>query len=217
MKKLGVVAIVVMGLWTVAQSLTIAVSRVFSPAEALFSLMLAAGYMTFGILLIFGRNWLADKWFKDSSNEASIDGVSLLQIGFILFGVFLIIEAIPGIFLMVIGRIAEVNMLNSAISSQSYEVTSDFWTVILPGLVTPIVRLGLGVFLIKSSEYLADRLWYGWNFAERVKDAEELETYTDLPSCSSCGTPYDPADYRLDAVAPECSNCGNILDLGSNL
>lgn len=206
MRKLGIVAIVLIGLWTIVLAFAQAINKAWTAPEALGSLIFSAGLLAFGILLIFGRNWLADRWFQDSSLGASIDAISILRVGFVLIGVYLIASAIPVLSGVVLaGFYVAIAQDSQPMNYFGYDPF--IWEGIVRGSSSGIVSLGFGLLLIKRSAPLADRLWSGRKVKER--------TASISPACPSCGTPYDPADYSPDAAEPWCFTCHKPLDLSS--
>jgi len=46
----------------------------------------------------------------------------------------------------------------------------------------------------------------------------ERTTGTDkLCSCPVCNEPFEPTDYRPDAIEPKCSSCHSVIDLGAHM
>jgi hypothetical protein len=210
MKRLGVVAIVVVGLLTLAQAVAfitypIAIIRMdgnpsfpFVLAFVLSLLPLIAS-LVLGALLISNRQWLAERWFQDADIGLSLDAVSLLRLGLIIIGVNFITDAIPLALKSGSGwiiRPPEYEMLAQTLYGLKF---------LLQDLVRAIVELGIGLLLIAGSQPLATYLW-----ADRTV---EKPAVAPLPKCPACGTPYDPADYQGGMTLARCSECKEPLDL----
>ena len=78
----------------------------------------------------------------------------------------------------------------------------------LPSIVVELGEVIVGVVLIRYSGSIAGRLWFG----PPVKPVV-AEPVVELSYCPSCGTPYDPADYRGGHFTPRCSQCNTPLDV----
>ena len=215
MKKLGVVAIVVVGLLTLAQavefiSYPVATIRMVGDPRFPFvltfvlSLLPLTASLVLGALLISNRQRLAERWFQDADISMSLDAVSPLRLGLIIIGVNFITDAIPLALKSVSGWIiqsAQFERLAATIFGLNQGLL-----VLLQDLVRPIVELGIGLLLVARSQPFATYLW-----SDRTVDESAV---APLPKCPACGTPYEPADYQGGMTIARCSECKEPLDVG---
>lgn len=215
MKKLGVVAIVVVGLLSLAQAvalISLPISALRMDKDPRFPVVLAfvlsllplIGSLVLGALLISNRQRLAERWFQDADVGISLDAVSLLRLGLIIVGVTLITDAIPLALKSVSGSIIQAAQ-DKFIQPLFGVLNQGLWGF-LQGLVFPVVELGIGLLLIARSQPLANYLW-----ADRTVDEQASAA---LPRCPACGTPFDPADYQGGMTMARCSACKEPLDVG---
>ncbi|HTY25717.1 MAG TPA: hypothetical protein VMC85_21485 [Desulfomonilaceae bacterium] len=209
MRKLGVIAIVVIGLlallqgWTwISYSIT-AIRADGTPQAFVLSLLPLIGCLVLGAFLISNRELLADRWFQDADIGISLDAVSLLRLGLIIIGVNLIVDAVPSVLKSVSDLI--IQGAQGKFNAETLAWPNVGWGF-LQGLVLQLIQLGIGLLLISHSQSLAAYLWLG-------RTVVEPEAPT-LPQCPACGTPFDPNDYQEGTSIARCSACQAPLDLG---
>jgi hypothetical protein len=214
LRKLGVVAIAVAGLWILAQALVLlntpltillfgGGSRYSFAVTFGVSLLPPVGAVVLSVVVILRRQRLSERWFDDLPLDLSLDAAPLLRVGSALIGLTLIAQAIPAF----LGSLARPFMLASA-AEPMFGLGEAFRNTV-PAFVIDIAEVILGLLLIARSRWLADRLWFG----RPVKQPAEPRD-TGLPRCRSCGAPYDPADYQGRHFTPRCSECDAPLNLG---
>ena len=210
MKKLGVVAIVAVGLLTLVWavewiSYTISTVKTYgNPQEFVISLLPFIGCLVLSALLILNRQRLAERWFQDGDIGISLGAVSLLRLGLIIIGVYLIIDAIPSALKSVSESILQATQ--DRLIPPMFLAHDQLLWVYLQRLVFPAVELCMGLLLIARSQSLASYLWVG---RKVVVEPEEPA----LPKCPACGTPFDPAEYKGGMITARCSACNEPLDL----
>jgi hypothetical protein len=158
-----------------------------------------------GVLLIIGREWLADRLLPGESPEFAVDAASLLRIGLTVLGVWLFAQSISDVAsvpMRLALQSAQERVLYENLGARSYV------PYLLGTLATPILRLSVGALLVIFSKRLSERLW--------PRDSSEPEADTveaAMPRCPNCGTQFDPEDYRDGLATPLCVECKEPLDL----
>lgn len=215
MRKLGVVALVVVGLLTILASgalLGTALSlggmmqgRSLPGLRWLvFQLAAAAWLAAGGALLIWKRYRFAERWFEDSEAGATMSAVELLRVAVIVVGLALIISGVPSLLAAFASPSVYSLMEPPGAGIPLARVLTD---LALRALV-PLTELAFGLLLIAYSEALADRLWF-----RRPRRPASEQTGSGY-ACSACGAPFDPTDYRTDIAIARCVECKEPLDLG---
>jgi hypothetical protein len=216
MKEIGVVAIVVVGLLTLAQAVDLVsypiatvIKMEGSPrfpfvSALVLSLLPLTGSLVLGALLISNRQRLAERWFQDADISMSLEAVSLLRLGLIIIGVNFITDAIP----LALKSASDWIVMYAVVDRTAATIlglNGGLWDL-FHDPVRAIVELGMGLLLIARSRPLANYLW-----ADRTVDKPAA---APLPKCPACGTPYDPADYQGGMTIARCSECKAPLDVG---
>ena len=210
MRRLGVIAIVIVGLWSLVQ----AVALLSMPVEILvfgggshskalsFGVLLipAVGAVVLSVLVILNRRRLSERWFDDVPVDLSLSVVPLLRVGVALIGLGLIAYALPAF----LGSITRPFLLSGPPSAYGLGYV---WRTSVPAIVVEVAEAVIGVLLIAFSGTIAGRLWSG----RPVKQIPAEPT--ELSRCPSCGAAYDPADYRGGHFTARCSVCGARLDV----
>lgn len=210
MRRLGVVAIVVVGLLSVIRAVTMLATNAFaygmilddpsSWVQVLGFVLWAVALLAFGFWLIIKRGYVADSLFDEDQAVVVTDPVALLRIALLVIGIMFTIE----------GSLAIVNAAGQATWRASMERTFGAEIALAPGaewggglsIVLALIQLAVGALFLKSSGPLAQRLWSG--------AVVEPPTDVTLPTCPACDSPYDPADY-CDMATAECVHCGSLL------
>jgi hypothetical protein len=215
-KKLGVVAIVAVGLLSVLEamallrlSITTLLEMYGRPRFAavlafLLSLLPFMGSLVLGAFLITNRQQLAERWFQDADIGISLDAVSLLRLALIVIGVIWVIDSILSVLKSVAGLI--IQAASGRLMAETWGLTTRDLGAFLQDLVVPLIVLGIGALLLARSQPLASYLWVG---RKVVVEPEEPA----LPKCPACGTPFDPAEYKGGMITARCSGCNEPLDL----
>ena len=210
MRRVGIVVLLLAGVWVLTQSLVLASYSIALVTEGtpdgsfpsvwrfFLSLLPVAAALALGVALIAGRRRLAERWFDDGGPEVRLTGVSLLRVGLLIIGVTMTAQAIPSL-LQSLARPWLYSAMDSSSSFRVYVLES------VPQFAVATCSLGIGLLLIASSRSLSKRLWFGRTSSEA--EAKELAL------CPSCGAPYEPADYRGGLYAPKCEECGGPLDV----
>ena len=161
--------------------------------------------MALGTALIWNRNRLADRLFEDSELKLAIDAVSLLRVGLIVLGIFIGIEGIQRVIFTVNNwayQIAYAAAMEGAFEDpvQAAAVSNPgwVWSVTL-GLFLGMLQIGISALLVLRSERVAGRLW-------SLPAASATESVRESTLCPTCGTEYDPDDYR-DLSTARCTEC----------
>lgn len=214
MRKLGIVAIVLAGLYMVGMGL----AHISLPISVLtlranpgvqigwvfvLSLLPPILLLAVGAFLIGGRNRLAERWFDVSPLDVSLEAKALLRLALIVVGIGMIVRSLQSVLNVTTRSLVQTGRQGSVFSPPA---GSMLWDA-LPETLVGLVQIGLGLLLVGYSQRLAERLWTG-------RPAEAPRAQTPLPTCPSCGTPYNPADYRTDVESPKCSACGGPLNRG---
>ena len=216
MKRLGTVGIALIGLMALMQSLSFlslpagAAGAVGGASRAQWLAIFASTLMpfvalfAFGLILIVNRESLAERWFEDSALDAMPDAPQLLRIGLILIGVTLVVAVVPAIVYAVTGPIARAIQMRSQLGDTPLADYSPLSGLI--DLIAPVIRAGIGAYLVVRSDQIVRRLW--------PSETPRLEpTSVELPTCGTCGTPYDPADYQGALATPRCPECKARLNV----
>lgn len=172
MRKLGAIGLVLVGLLVSVQALNFANQAVLvvctsdrptggrTLIQAGLLLLSAATALAFGILLVRNHRRLSDKLFDASEADSIADAVSLLKVGLILIGIWLVATGIPNT-LWSIGAL----MSNYRGLAPQPEALGVIWEIITVGVVPRFVEFGIGVGLIAYSDRLAK-----WLFPAREPD-----------------------------------------------
>jgi hypothetical protein len=217
MRRLGVVAIVAVGLLALSHTLLLALSMVgmfgaqlqgASPGKIVLGVGLSgtafAVSLLFGAGLIVWRHRLATRWFGDDDVSVGIDALMLLRVGLVLFGVTAAVDSLQW---MVFS--ASQLVLTSA---QEHGGAGEGWLgVWYDGLGTVVnqgLRLAIAASLIWWSAPLA-------SFLLRPSAPRRRGEAAGRAACPSCGAAYDPSEYREDADAL-CAVCHAPLPVAFN-
>jgi hypothetical protein len=207
MRRLGVVAIVFVGLLALTASPSLlnhplSAIRSDSPSVALmlFAFLPAALSFAGGLFLIIRRHELAAAWFDESPVDVVVDSVSVLRLVFIVTGVLILIQGAAALATSIAttavmaangGPAPEPGGLGGLIVSA------------LPVLVFTAVTAGLAWLLVIKSGALAQ-----WLLRPRQPGPPRP---APLPTCPSCEEPYDPSDYVGGSTRARCAKCGERL------
>jgi len=207
-RRFGVVAIVFAGLLILAQSPQL----FFYAANNLpfigespwgwlmfgFGLVPVVAALLFGWYLVSHRERLAIRWFDDERVGFSFSASLLLRVGLIVVGIGLLLPAIPTMLWDLWVTVATVGHFVPPEST----LRTDLWLA-ASRAVRDLVEFALGLLLVVRSRQLAT-----WLLAARVEPQPSPEGVTQ--ECPSCGTEYDPSDYR-EGVDKKCVKCGGPL------
>ena len=212
MRKLGVVGITLLGLWTAIEAVnSLFASLTFSSSTgdgvgityvAGFYIAPAMVLLVLGYALIALRERLAARWFEDDSAVAGPDPESLLRIGIIIVGVVFAVIAFQMALTSVLRPII-VAANDRAIFGPGDTGSQPLWTI-LPGIIARVVQMLIGILLVWFSRPLASWFW-------RRQVVGTPQSSPELAACPECGVQYDPADYR-EGGTPRCVKCGQPLD-----
>jgi hypothetical protein len=153
-----------------------------------------------GVLLIKKRNRLAEALFPDA--EAHGDGITLpdLQdLAYSVLGLYLAVSTLPDL-----GSLA--GSLINLRAMESIEQFAGGFRLSVPHYVGTLLELVVGGYLFLYGNRIGAFL-RGLHRARRV--TPQLPRL--LPECPNCGRPYDPTQYRSDAVERLCSGCREPL------
>lgn len=218
MKRLGTVGIALIGLMALMQSLSFAglpvgaagaiggASRVQWLAIFASTLLPFVALFAFGLILIVNRQSLADRWFEDPDVDAWPPAPQLLRVGLILVGVTFIAAVVPALVSAVTGPIARAIQLRAELEGSPMADYSPLSGLL--GVIAPVIRAVIGVYLVARSDRIVMRLWS----TETMPCESQGPALPTLPTCA-CGTPYDPADYRGALATPRCPECKEPLGL----
>jgi hypothetical protein len=209
MKKLGVIAIVAIGLLAILQGTAFLGFAFPSDLFAarmdgiqLFNLaasvLPAVAALAIGSILIAFRMGLANRWFEDGEISTTVDAQSLLRVTLLATGVWALASAIP----MLLGSLMTAFAFGAGGYSQAAGVAQPFLDV-APRALPQLLQIAAGVLLIGYSRPLARRLWQGRARADET-------TVSSSSVCPSCGEPYVPGDYG-DAENARCTRCKQPL------
>jgi preprotein translocase subunit Sec61beta len=208
-KRIGSLALVLIGIWVLTQALLL---LAYPLNVALYgsgggvrrlvavpvSLVPALAVALLGVWLIARRRQLSARWFDDDGPEVRLDGRSLLRAGLVLIGVSAIVAGIMA-------------LLNAAMRFVLFvEPPAEFGTEealrgLAPELAVGAAGIVVGLLLIAVSRPLSRRLWSGGGMPPA--------SLSPAPSrCPSCGAAYDPADNEWGGpYPPTCDACGEAL------
>ena len=213
MRKVGVIALVLAGIWVLTQALNflgglltflLADTGNGAPRAVviLVSLLPAVSALALGVVLIARREALAERWFEDGGPELRLTGASLLRAGLLIIGVGMVAQAVPTLFEALTWPFVYAGLDPSG-NIRAYVLE------VLPQVAVAVAGVVVGLVLIAASRSLSRRLWFG-------RTAAEAEA--PVPArCPSCGAAFDPADYAGGLVPPTCEACGESLDVAGNL
>ena len=210
MRKVGVIALVLAGIWVLTQALSflgglftflvadMPGNRAPSAILILVSLLPALIALALGVVLIARREALAARWFEDGGLELRLTGASLLRAGLLIIGVGMLAQAVPTLFEALTWPFVFAGEDPSG-SIPAYLLE------VLPQIFVAVGVVVVGLVLIATSRSLSRRLWFG-----RTAAAAEAP----VPArCPSCGEASDPADYEGGLAPPACEACGESLDV----
>lgn len=210
MRKVGVIALVLAGIWVLTQALNflgglLTFLLADTPGNGapravviLVSLLPAVSALALGVVLIARREALAERWFEDGGPELRLTGASLLRAGLLIIGVGMVAQAVPTLFEALTWPFVYAGQDPSG-NIRAYVLE------VLPQVAVAVAGVVVGLVLIAASRSLSRRLWFG-------RTAAEAEA--PVPArCPSCGAAFDPADYAGGLVPPTCEACGESLDV----
>lgn len=207
MRKVGAVSIVVMGLLAISMAfnrINVQYFMTSSVSIILLSLLPSASLILLGTILIRFRDRLAKRWFSDSLFDALVDGVHLVRLILIFFGLLLSTFAISAMITTSVAATHDAISRPDPLYS-GVEVPG-FWGRYFPALAGDLFQFAVGLFMVMASAPLSLRIW-------SLKRVETREDKEDMSACSVCNEPFNPADYRPDAIEPKCTRCGSPLDV----
>ena len=209
MRKVGVIALVLAGIWVLTQALNflgglLTFLLVDTPNGApravviLVSLLPAVSALALGVVLIARREALAERWFEDGEPELRLTGASLLRAGLLIIGVGMVAQSVPTLFEALTWPFVFAGQ-NPSGSIRAYLLE------VLPQVFVAVAGVVVGLVLIATSRSLSRRLWFG-----RTAAAAEAP----VPArCPSCGAAFDPAGHEVGLFTPTCDVCGKRLDV----
>lgn len=160
---------------------------------------LVAAAASVGAYLTRNAGRLADRFIDDEPLPSGVSETGLLRVGLILVGLALVVVSASGL----VGT--AVSMLTAEVMRRSMSLDEVGSVLQVSGgagdLTWGLIQLFAGLYLVRSSSRLAERLRSG---------RETRSTPATEAACPTCGSPYDPADYR-DMSTARCSNCGGRL------
>ena len=210
MRKVGVIALVLAGIWVLTQALNflgglLTFLLADTPGNGapravaiLVSLLPALSALALGVVLIARREALAERWFQDGEPELRLTGASLLRAGLLIIGVGMVAQAVPTLFEALTWPFVFAGE-NPSGSIRAYLLE------VLPQVFVAVAGVVVGLVLIAASRSLSRRLWFG-------RTAAEAEA-TAPARCPSCGAAFDPVGYEVDLFTPTCDACGKQLDV----
>jgi hypothetical protein len=224
LKKLGVVAIVVVGLSALVQAFSLTqlpLSAMYGLGQSgpgtlvifIYSLLPVLATLGLGGFLIARRERLAERWFDGTSLEIAVDAVSLLRIGIVLSGIGMIVSTIPQLLLTAVNPLL-ITLQQRADFGDSGLVTYSFWFNDLPRIVVLLLEIGGGVALVAASRSISVWLWHGKGESAGADGLAPGDAPENLSACPSCGAPFDPSDYAGGLATARCSECKEPLGLG---
>jgi hypothetical protein len=198
MRKLGFVVIVAAGLYALLaalQLLSLPVSFLTMVGQPGFpgrgfivlALIPTLGCLALGLVLIWRRQSLADRWFKDSDVDIAVGAPELLRIGLLVAGVAMFIQG----FTSMLARLY-----------YSVFLAPQQWLQNAASVLAPV----LAALLVVFSRPLSVWLWTGRQPKQSTPQRHDCQH-----RCPACGAPFNPADYRA-GIPPQCSECGGPLD-----
>jgi preprotein translocase subunit Sec61beta len=208
-KRIGSLALVLIGIWVLTQALLL---LAYPLNVALYgsgggvrrlvavpvSLVPALAVALLGVWLIARRRQLSARWFDDDGPELRLDGRSLLRVGLLLIGVSAFVAGIMALlnaamrFVLYVGPPAEFG-------------AEEALRGLAPELVVGAAGIVVGLLLVAVARPLSRRLWTGHGTPPAPRAPE-------LPHCPRCGAAYDPADYEWGgSFPPTCDACGGTL------
>jgi hypothetical protein len=209
MRKLGTALLVIMGIYAIVMSLnsldgdTLVSLGYAKNAYLLLNLAPTIGLVALGGGLIWQRERLAARWFADVPLNVSRQGEQLVRVALIFLGLLFTTIAVSE--LLIMPFLASYRWF---FVDRTYIAAPDFWETFVFPFAAPAVQLGAGVLFIKQSSLISSRIW-------RAGESVHSGTRATGPACPSCGTPYDPIDYR-SGVSASCFTCHEPLDLSAD-
>ena len=208
MKRIGTVALVLVGIWVLTQALFhlsfpldllinggAPTRRLVAVPVALLPPFAAAAL---GVWLIARRRELAARWFADDGPEVRLDGLSLLRAGILVIAV----AAFVG------GVVALISAGARVIFYAGGEMglgAGEALRRVAPQFVAAVSGIVIGLVLIAASAPLSRRLWVD-------RRRPPTPSRPEPAHCPVCGAPYDPADYEPGGLfPPTCEACGESL------
>jgi len=215
LKQLGVVAIVFVGLTSIMQALTFVAGNTWAfamigdptPENVISFIGVMTGValsLALGFLLLAKRHRLADRLFDDTEVDFAIDGVTLLRVAVIVFGLILLVGSAPRLIGSVSSWASQVAM-ERAYDMELSQDPGVYWSIAAGALIGVLEAVAGVVFLVRSQS-LAERLWFG---ARPI-----AEVSRPMSACPSCGAAFDPDDY-VDRANARCVECRDLLFPGS--
>jgi hypothetical protein len=216
-RKLGVLGIGLVGLAFLLNSIgaiwlpfTVFTSDLGRFPKSLAAVLFTLPFLTTvaaGLFLLLRRERLATRWFPQSESPLTLAAEDLARVGIVLIGLYVLVNAIPTLISLVVAPIVWT-------SSAAGQADAEFGgPTVLAQVVGSIPRyLGtsasfvVGWAMIAQSERLTARLM-------RIRRPTAEREQASFESCSSCGAPYDPADYVGGIAEPRCSQCKEPLGI----
>ncbi len=215
LKQLGVVAIVFVGLMSIMQALTFIAGNTWAftmisdptPENVISFIGVVAGValsLALGFILLAKRHRLADRLLDDTEVDFAIDGVTLLRVAVIVFGLILLVGSVPRLIGSVSAWASQL-ALERSYDMQLSQDPSVYWSI-AAGALVGIIEAVVGVIFLVRSQSLAERLWFG---------ARPIAVVSrPMSACPSCGAAFDPDDY-VDRASARCVECRDLLFPGS--
>lgn len=215
MRKLAAVAIVVVGLTSIALAISrlavvsfaiesLGAEDVLSALSGVMTLFAPVAAVLFGMYLIYNRHRLAAVWFDDEP-VTELDAVSLLRVVVLLFGVWFLVMSVVGV-ADTAAAVAQGLVYEAQYAADAGDVFFLSSWAYLFRLLRPAAELVLGLILIKRSGPIVAWLW-------RQPVAPLDPPKPSLPTCPACAAPYDPADWEAHVSVIACERCGERIEL----
>jgi hypothetical protein len=205
MRRVGVVALVLAGIWALAQAidwLGVPLDSITNGGGLHYRFVLfipPVGAALLGIVLIVARRRLSERLFDEQPAGTSLDIALLMRAGIAIIGIALAVFAVPRLV---------YNIVWPFTSGADFFSMGERFREVLASIISNGTQLIFGIALAVFSRRLAGLFWPGRRSRSAGKPAPALA------QCPSCGAPYDPAEYKGGLFNARCMSCKEPLNPG---
>jgi hypothetical protein len=174
------------------------------------ALVPAVASLALAVFLIRDRERIAAWYLPDDDAAPSASAESLLRVGLVLLGLYLVAQAIPALLALLTSPF--VNWLQARVDTiygDSGFADPVSWGLLvqsIPRALSALVSLTIGCLLLAKREWIIARI--PGDSPVVGAEAEEAQA-----RCQNCGASYDPSDYEGGIAEPLCADCKQPLDI----
>ena len=179
-------------------------------AASVLALVPAVASVALAVFFIRDRERIAAWYLPDDDAAPSVPAESLLRVGLVLLGLYLVAQAIPTLLALLTSPL--VSWLQARVDTIYGDpgfASLTTWTQLvqnIPRALSTLVSLAIGCLLLAKREWIIARI-------PSDSPVVSAESGKSPARCESCGASYDPSDYEGGIAEPRCTTCKQPLGI----